>query len=70
LPKAEQINTTTMSLGCIGARTYTDLPQNEMLLVIPAQQFREATDRLAVVADANEKLAGYHSQQRRTITGA
>jgi uncharacterized protein (DUF169 family) len=70
LPRTVQLGSPTISLGCIGARTYTDLPQEEMLLIIPAAELEQATARLADLSDANQKLACYHSEQRRTITGA
>jgi uncharacterized protein (DUF169 family) len=69
LPKAEQIESPTISLGCIGARTYIDLPQDEMLLVVPATQLEQATLQLTAVIDANQKLANYHAEQRRSISG-
>ncbi len=67
LPKAEQIGRAALSLGCIGARTYTDLPQEEMLLVVPAAAFEQATARLAGIVGANRTLASYHAEQRRAI---
>ena len=70
LPKAEQLSNSTLSLGCIGARTYTDLPQEEMLLVVPAAKFEEATERLSRVIDANQKLSNYHTEQRRAVSGS
>jgi uncharacterized protein (DUF169 family) len=69
LAKAERIDHATMSLGCIGARTYTDLAQEEMLFVIPFSQLEQATARLSTVVEANRKLADYHSEQRRIIAG-
>ncbi len=68
LAKAERINNSTVSLGCVGARTYTDLKPEEMILVVPFSQLQQATENLATVVDANQKLAAYHSQQRRIIT--
>jgi uncharacterized protein (DUF169 family) len=70
LPKAEQLGSATISLGCIGARTYTDLSQEEMLLVVPAAKFEEATHRLNTVIDANQKLSNYHTEQRRAVSGS
>jgi uncharacterized protein (DUF169 family) len=68
LPKAEQLNSSTISLGCIGARTYTNLPHEEMLLVVPAAEFAKATEQLAKVANANQQLACFHNDKKRTIT--
>jgi uncharacterized protein (DUF169 family) len=69
LAKAAAIDQATMSLGCIGARTYTDLKQEEMLLVLTFPRLQAATEKLSVVLEANQKLAAYHSEQRRAITG-
>ncbi len=69
LARAERGGNSTMSLVCIGARTYTDLGQEDMLLVVPFSQLAEATERLAAVVDANTALAAYHREQRRIIAG-
>jgi uncharacterized protein (DUF169 family) len=70
LPKSEQLGSATLSLGCIGARAYTDLPANEMLLVVPAAQLEAAADALGSVLEANQKLAAFHAGQRQALTGA
>ncbi len=69
LAKSERIDRATVSLGCIGARTYTDLKQEEMILVVPFSQLRQATENLSAVVEANQKLAAYHGEQRRIIAG-
>ena len=54
----------TMSLGCIGARTYVELPDDRALLVLPAEGLERTVERLPALARANEVLAGYHGQKK------
>jgi len=70
LPRAEELGNSTLSLGCVGARTYTDLRPEEMLLVVPGAQFEQATQKLATVANANQQLAIFHIQQRQSVANA
>ncbi|MEW6732698.1 MAG: DUF169 domain-containing protein [Acidobacteriota bacterium] len=68
IPMAEQLSHPTASLGCIGARTYLSILPAEMLMVIPAAQFSQATAKLVTIADANQQLAGYHNERAQTIS--
>jgi uncharacterized protein (DUF169 family) len=70
LPRAENLGEATLSLGCIGARTYTDMTSSEMLLAVPGKAFHQATQRLAVIGEANDKLAVFHAEQRHAIDPA
>lgn len=70
LPRAEELGKSTLSLGCVGARTYTDLRPEEMLLVVPGTQFEQATQQLATIANANQQLAIFHIQQRQSVANA
>lgn len=55
---------TTLSLGCIGARTYVELADDRVLVVLPAGQLTSAIERLPQLARANEILAGYHGEKK------
>jgi uncharacterized protein (DUF169 family) len=48
----------TLSLGCIGARTYVELPDDRAIFVLPA------AERLPALAQANRTLADYHAEQK------
>ena len=54
----------TMSLGCIGARTYVELPDDRALLVLPAEALERTVERLPGLARANQVLAGYHGEKK------
>jgi uncharacterized protein (DUF169 family) len=69
LPKAEQLGAATLSLGCIGARTYTDLPHSSLMLVVPGEAFEQATQGVEAILEANSKLAEYHAERRREVAG-
>ena len=59
----------TMSLGCIGARTYVELPDDRALLVLPSEALAHTADRLPGLAHANEVLAGFHRGQKERLPG-
>jgi uncharacterized protein (DUF169 family) len=54
----------TLSLGCIGARTYVELPDDRAILVLPASSIARTIDRLPGMVKANETLAGYHGSKK------
>lgn len=69
LPAALAKNHGTMSLGCMGMRTYTGVPASLLLAALPGSQagaFLEALDR---AGDANEKMRGYYEAQKERFAG-
>jgi len=54
----------TLSLGCIGARTYVELPDDRALLVLPAECLERTAERLPGLTSANDVLAGYHAEKK------
>jgi uncharacterized protein (DUF169 family) len=59
----------TLSLGCVGARTYVELPDDRALLVLPAESLPRTAARLPALARANETLAAFHGQQKARFPG-
>jgi uncharacterized protein (DUF169 family) len=55
---------TTLSLGCIGARTYVELPDDRALLILPAAALESTAERLPGLAAANRRLAGFHGDKK------
>ena len=53
-----------MSLGCIGARTYVELPDDRALLVLPGEALERTAERLPGLARANAVLARYHGEKK------
>jgi uncharacterized protein (DUF169 family) len=62
--RAVNAGATTLSLGCIGARTYVELPDDRALVILPAADLKRTADRLPALAQANQTLAGYHAQKK------
>lgn len=50
----------TTSLGCVGNRVYTDLPDDEFYVGIPGGLLGELVEMLAGIAGANTELEQFH----------
>lgn len=50
----------TLSLGCIGARTYAEVPEDRGVVVLPGAHLDRIIDRLPQLNRANEALADFH----------
>jgi uncharacterized protein (DUF169 family) len=55
------------SLGCIGNRVYTDLPADELYVVVRGKQLAAITEQLKTIADANRTLSDYHEGRRKSL---
>jgi uncharacterized protein (DUF169 family) len=55
------------STGCVGNRVYTDLGDDELYAAIPGRDTGRVADELTTIASANDTLAGYHRDRRRTL---
>lgn len=64
IPRALRTGQTSMSFGCIGARTYTGLTPGELVLTLPASEFAGLVERLEVTTAANAALAPFHQGQK------
>lgn len=68
IPRTLATGETSMSFGCVGARTYIGLSPAEVVLTIPAQRFSELVERLETIVAANAALAPFHQQQKARFT--
>ena len=68
IPRTLQTDQTSMSFGCVGARTYTGLTPSELVLTIPAAKFAGLVERLQTTVAANAALAPFHAQQKARFT--
>jgi uncharacterized protein (DUF169 family) len=59
----------TLSLGCVGARTYVEVPDDHAIVVIPGAALDRVADRIGGLAKANRDLAAFH-QGRKTAFAA
>jgi uncharacterized protein (DUF169 family) len=55
------------SIGCIGNRVYTDLPDDELYVTIPGKDVERIVDELGVINQANTLLSDYHRGRRNTL---
>jgi len=52
------------SLGCIGNRVYTELPDGEFYVAVPGRALGEVVEALQLIAKANSELEQYHRGRR------
>ena len=69
IPRTLITGETSMSFGCVGARTYIELSPAEVVLTIPGSEFVELVERLGTIVAANEALAPFHQQQKANFSG-
>jgi uncharacterized protein (DUF169 family) len=69
IPRALRTGRTSMSFGCVGARTYTGLTPGQLVLTLPASALPGLVDRLDVTVAANAALAPFHQGQKDTFRG-
>jgi uncharacterized protein (DUF169 family) len=71
LPAAMAASRPVMSLGCIGMRTFTRVPEDLMLGVIPAGEAPTFLDAIDTAVRANEAMRPFYEGQRaRFASGA
>lgn len=54
---------TTLSLGCVGNRVYTGLPDTHVYTVVRGEDLEKIATRLEIIANANEQLRAYHQER-------
>jgi uncharacterized protein (DUF169 family) len=58
------------SLGCIGNRVYTDVPDDQLYTVVSGRDLPLIVDELDTIVSANETLAEYHRGRRASLASA
>jgi uncharacterized protein (DUF169 family) len=53
------------SLGCIGNRVYTELPDDEFYMALPGKHVAAVTAKLAGIVNANRELEKFHQARRK-----
>ncbi|MGH9448735.1 MAG: DUF169 domain-containing protein [Terriglobia bacterium] len=64
IPRALKDSATSASLGCMGARTFAGIQENELLVVIPAERLAEAQPRIAAILTANSEMQKYYQEHK------
>jgi uncharacterized protein (DUF169 family) len=60
----------TLSLGCIGARTYVEVPDDHAVMVLAGPSLDQVVERLAPLNRANDALAEFHANRKRHFAEA
>jgi uncharacterized protein (DUF169 family) len=60
VPLAMRSQRSVSSLGCIGNRVYTELPDDEFYYALPGKHLAAVADKLATIVNANRELEKYH----------
>ena len=68
IPRVLNTGTSTMSFGCVGARTYLGLTPGDMVLTVPASAFARLVERLETIVAANVALAPFHQGQKEKFS--
>jgi PAS domain S-box-containing protein len=55
------------SVGCMGTRVYTDLPDEDLYLTVSGKQLASVVDQLETNVSANEMLRAYHRGRRASL---
>ena len=67
LPSAADSGNASMSLGCIGMRTYTEIAPDLCLIAIPSKALESLQEDLESTADANATMAGSYREMRAAM---
>ncbi len=70
LPAAMASSRPAMSLGCVGMRTFTQVPEDLMLGVIPAGEADSFLDAIDTAVRANEAMRPFYEGQRARFVTA
>lgn len=60
LPAAMQSGRGVASLGCIGNRVYTEMPDDELYYALPGKHVAAVVGKLDEIVNANRELEKYH----------
>ena len=70
IPSSLKSNHTTVSMACMGARTFASIQDQELLISIPARALAELQNRLLVILDANVGMKKFYDTHKGNFTPA
>lgn len=70
VPLALANNTPTLSFGCIGMRTFTDIADDRMLAIVPGNQVETFVAALRSTAEANSRMLAFYQQRLAEVVGS
>jgi uncharacterized protein (DUF169 family) len=59
-----------LSLGCIGNRTFTGLPDEELYVAIPAAEWSGLVSKLTEIASANAAMQAHYRNHKAQFASA
>jgi len=68
IPIAMNGGRASLSLGCTGMRTFTEVSDDRMLAVLPGEALGQIGDALAAKAAANEKMAAFYRERKAALS--
>jgi uncharacterized protein (DUF169 family) len=68
LPIAKQSGQATLSLGCTGMRTFTEIADNRMLAIVPGDQLERFSAALEKAVDVNTSMKEFYSGRKRQFS--
>jgi uncharacterized protein (DUF169 family) len=68
VPTATETRRTSLSLGCIGNRVYTELADSELYVAVPGAQLNAVLEKLETIVAANRTLEEFHQQRKGQTT--
>jgi uncharacterized protein (DUF169 family) len=70
IPSSLMSNDTTVSMACMGSRTFADIKEEEVLISIPAGALAEVRSRLPFILDANTSMKKFYETHKGNFTSA
>jgi uncharacterized protein (DUF169 family) len=67
IPIATESGTPTLTLGCSGMRTFTEISDDRMLAVVPGDRLVWFVDRLRVISQANAEMLDYYRKRKAEV---
>jgi len=56
-----------LSFGCAGMRTFTEIPDDRMLGVVPGAQLSEFVTALTGIAEANARMQSFYDGRKAAV---
>ncbi len=67
IPMALRSSNVSISVGCVGFRVYTGLPDEELMIAVPRSQIQALAERLDTIVSANSAVEAFHTQRRSQL---
>jgi uncharacterized protein (DUF169 family) len=65
---ASLTNGAVLSSGCVGNRVYTEIPEDELYVVLRGSDLDRIASEIDTIQSANQTLTGYHQDRRARLT--